>query len=113
MYRIFQPILFLLTIVLFWCLQAAPAESEPMIDFSDTEAVRARRPLLIAHRGGVIAPNAPECSLAAIRLAAEHGYHMVELDAQEAKDGEPVVFHDWTLTRSCGIDKKIRELTSA
>lgn len=83
-----------------------------MIDLSDADAVRTHRPFLIAHRGGVIAPNAPECSLAAIRLAAEHGYHMVELDAQEAKDGEPVVFHDWTLTRSCGVGRKIRALTS-
>ena len=125
MYRIFQPILPLLTILLLWCSQAATAERNerggpptidrgigPMIDLSDADAVRAHRPFLIAHRGGVIAPNAPECSLAAIRLAAEHGYHMVELDAQEAKDGEPVVFHDWTLTRSCGVGKKIRELTS-
>ena len=83
-----------------------------MIDLSDVDAVRVHRPFLIAHRGGVIAPNAPECSFAAIRLAAEHGYHMVELDAQEAKDGEPVVFHDGILTRACGVSKKIRELTS-
>ena len=83
-----------------------------MIDLSDADAVRAHRPFLIAHRGGVIAPDAPECSLAAIRLAAEHGYRMIELDAQEAKDGEPVVFHDRTLTRSCGVSKKIRDLTS-
>jgi glycerophosphoryl diester phosphodiesterase len=84
-----------------------------MIDLSNADAVRAHRPFLIAHRGGVIAPNAPECSLGAIRLAAEHGYHMVELDPQEAKDGEPVVFHDRTLTRSCGIDTKIGDLTSS
>jgi hypothetical protein len=29
-----------------------------MIDLSDANAVRAHRPFLIAHRGGVIAPNA-------------------------------------------------------
>ena len=84
-----------------------------MIDLSDADAVRAHRPFLIAHRGGVIASNAPECSLAAIRLAAERGYRMVELDAQEAKDGEPVVFHDWTLTRACGVNANVRELTSS
>jgi len=37
---------------------------------------------------------------------------MVEIDAQEAKDGEPVVFHDWNLTRACGVAKTIRDLTS-
>ncbi|MBT3603659.1 MAG: glycerophosphodiester phosphodiesterase family protein [Candidatus Latescibacteria bacterium] len=83
-----------------------------MIDLSDTDTVREHSPFLIAHRGGVIAPNAPEGSLAAIRLAAEHGYRMAELDAQETKNGEPVVFHDRTLTRSCGMDTEIRDLTS-
>jgi len=81
-----------------------------MIDLSDANAVRAHRPFLMAHRGGVIAPNAPECSLAAIRLAAAHGYRMVEIDAQETKDGEPVVYHDGTLTRSCGIDSVYEDL---
>ena len=113
MHRIFQPILSLFAIVLLWCSPPTIArEIGSMVDLSDADAVRAYRPFLIAHRGGVIAPNAPECSLAAIRLAAEHGYRMVELDAQEAKDGEPVVFHDWNLTRACGVSQKIRELTS-
>jgi hypothetical protein len=83
-----------------------------MIDFTDTHAVRQLRPFLAAHRGGVIKGDAPECSLPAIRLAAEQGYRMVELDAQESKDGEPVMFHDRTLTRMCGVNEEIRELTS-
>ena len=93
---------------------AAPhaAEDRELIDLTDRGDLSARRPLLIAHRGGVIARNAPECSLAAIRLAAAHGYDMVELDAQEAKDHEPVLFHDWDLLRACGLDKKICHLTS-
>jgi len=121
MIRTFLQILFSSTILL-WCSLAATAETDgtpaidrkakPMIDLSNAEAVRTYRPFLIAHRGGVLAPGAPECSLAAMHLAAEHGYRMVEIDAQEAKDGEPVVYHDRTLTRSCGVDKTIRELTS-
>ena len=70
-----------------------------------------RQPLIVAHKGGVVTPDAPENSLAAIRLAADHRYDMVEIDVQEAKDGEPVVFHDWNLLRNCGIDVAIRDLT--
>ncbi len=123
MYRTFPQILSLLTIFLVWYSQAATAQrNEPpttdkgigtMIDMSDADAVRAHRPFLIAHRGGVITLDSPECSLNAIRLAAERGYRMVEIDARESKDGEPVVFHDRNLMRSCGVDKRIRELTSA
>ena len=88
------------------------AESEH-VDLSDAEAVGVHRPFLVAHRGGVVAPNAPECSLAAIHLAAEHGYRMVELDVQEAKDAEPVVFYDWSLVKGCGIDGTIETLLPA
>ena len=99
--------------LLFWPGHAMWAENGQTIDLSDAKAVRTHRPFLVAHRGGVIAPNAPECSLAAIRLAAEHGYRMVELDVQEAKDGEPVAFHDWSLVRACGIDRTIRDFTAS
>jgi glycerophosphoryl diester phosphodiesterase len=72
--------------------------------------------LLIAHRGGVVGPGAPENSLAAIRGAAEHGYTAVELDVRASKDDQPVLFHgDWsrTLRLSCGVDKAVHELTLA
>ena len=114
-----------LVIFLFWCIPATAIEKLPdegsllhgreighMVDLFDTEAVRAHSPFLVAHRGGVISAESPECSLAAIHLASAHGYRMVEIDAQETADGEAVVFHDRNLTRSCGIDKQIRELTS-
>lgn len=64
-----------------------------LIDLHDRDAVAARRPLLIAHRGGVVTAASPENSGAAIRLAAAHGYDMVELDVRVARDGEPVLFH--------------------
>ena len=85
-----------------------------MIDLGDGSCVQVRRPLLIAHRGGVITPATPENSLAAIRLAAGHGYDMVELDVQQARDEQPVMFHGWdgNLLASCGVDVSIRELTS-
>jgi len=68
---------------------------------NDTAQVRERRPLLIAHRGGVITERSPECSLAAIELAAESGYSMVELDVQSSLDGVPIVFHDRSLLTAC------------
>ena len=71
---------------------------EALFDLRDAAAMAARYPLLVAHRGGVIAPEAPEDSLAAICLAGSRGYDMVELDVTRPKDDEPVLFHDWTGT---------------
>ncbi len=84
-----------------------------LIDLSNAEDVRARRPIIIAHRGGVVDVGSPEGSLKAIRLAAEWGYDMVELDAQETADGHPVSYHDPDLYRSVGLAKKVRDLTLA
>jgi glycerophosphoryl diester phosphodiesterase len=70
----------------------------------------------VAHRGGVIAANAPENSLAAIRLAALHGYDMVELDVRQAKDGALVLFHglgSGSLLADCGVRASVEDLTSA
>jgi len=54
--------------------------------------------------------NVPENSLAAIRLAVENGYG-IEMDVQLSKDGIPVVFHDASLNRMCGVDGKVWEYT--
>lgn len=64
-----------------------------------------------AHRGLHQSHTAsPENSLAAFRLAVEHNYG-IELDVQLTKDKVPVVFHDYSLKRMCGVDKKISALT--
>ena len=91
------------------------ASHDTLIDLRDATVVHARRPLLIAHRGGVIAPNAPENSLAAIRLAAECGYDLVELDVTRSSDGQPVLFHDYhdNLLTNCGLDLQVTALTAA
>jgi len=78
------------------------SHAQSLIDLNDAAQVRERRPLLIAHRGGVITERSPECSLAAIELAAESGYSMVELDVQSSLDGVPIVFHDRSLLTVCG-----------
>jgi hypothetical protein len=85
------------------------------INLRDAGSIRARQPLLVAHRGGVIAANAPENSLGAIQLAAIHGYDMVELDVREARDGEPVLFHGSAgrgLWMDCGVPHFVEELTA-
>lgn len=53
---------------------------------------------------------APENSLAAFKLAIDNNYG-IEFDVQLSKDNIPVVFHDFTLNRVCGVDKKVNELT--
>lgn len=55
-------------------------------------------PLWIAHRGA--GKLAPENTLAAFRLGAEHGYRMFECDAKLAADGVPFLMHDATLGRT-------------
>ncbi|MEZ4869072.1 MAG: glycerophosphodiester phosphodiesterase family protein [Caldilineaceae bacterium] len=88
-----------------------------LIDLHDPAAIAARRPLMIAHRGGVVAPGAPENSRRALELAAEQGYDMVELDLRRAKDGVPVLFHghgnrDGMLV-DCGVAANVEDLTSS
>lgn len=82
-----------------------------MINVRDFDKVRAARPFLVAHRGGVITPESPENTLRAIQLAAEQGYTMAELDVMEAADHEPVLIHDG-LYINCGVNKPTCTLTS-
>ncbi len=63
-----------------------------------------------AHRGLYDNKTVPENSLTAFQKAINHGFGM-ELDLQLSNDGQVVVFHDDTLKRMCGIDKKVNELT--
>jgi len=84
---------------------------DELIDVWDAEMVSARKPLLIAHRGGVVMPGAPECSRMAVKLAANHQYDMVELDVRESQDHHPVVFHDQNMLRACGIDGEISDFS--
>ena len=66
-----------------------------------------------AHRGlHDLEAGVPENSMKAFRLAIEKGFGM-EMDVQLSKDGIPVVFHDATLTRMCGVEKRVNELTLA
>ena len=55
-------------------------------------------PRWIAHRGA--GKLAPENTLAAFRLGAEHGYRMFECDAKLSSDGIVFLMHDATLDRT-------------
>jgi glycerophosphoryl diester phosphodiesterase len=62
-------------------------------------------PRWVAHRGA--GKLAPENTLAAFRLGAQHGYRMFECDVKLSADGVPFLLHDATLqrtTNATGVD---------
>ena len=64
---------------------------------------------MIAHRaGGVLGP---ENTTDGLKLASGHGAYAGEIDVQRTKDGNYVVNHDDTFKRSCGVDKKVSDMT--
>lgn len=69
------------------------------------------RPLIIGHRGA--SALAPENTLAAFRLALEHGADGIELDAKLSLDSQVVVIHDQTVDRTTIGKGKVKELTLA
>ena len=62
-----------------------------------------------AHRGA--SAYAPENTMAAFRLGVALGANGVETDIRRTKDGVPVLFHDETLLRLTGVDKRVADLT--
>ncbi len=67
--------------------------------------------VLYAHRGlHDNETDAPENSMAAFQKAVEAGFG-IELDVQLSKDKVPVVFHDFTLKRICGVEGKVADYT--
>lgn len=64
-----------------------------------------------AHRG-LHSDTVPENSLEAFELACRAG-HGIELDVQLSRDGEVMVFHDYTLVRMTGDERKLCELDAA
>ena len=84
----------------------------PTVVLSDAKSLAERKPLVIAHRGGVVDEDSPECSETAIRRAALAGYDMVELDIRMSKDGQPIVFHDRALRPASDQDGSIESHTA-
>lgn len=71
--------------------------------------VNAFKNCFYAHRGLYDNINLPENSLGAFSRAVDNGYG-IELDVQVTKDFIPIVFHDFSLKRLCGIDKEIEDM---
>jgi len=65
-------------------------------------------PLIVAHRGA--SAFAPENTLFAFEKAIEIGAEGLEFDVQLSKEGRAIVFHDPTLKRLAGINRKVTNL---
>ncbi|GAB2872101.1 glycerophosphodiester phosphodiesterase [Streptomyces mayteni] len=62
-----------------------------------------RGPLIVAHRGA--SGHAPENTLAAVDAADELDTEWVETDVQRTADGELVLMHDTTLSRTTNVEE--------
>lgn len=65
--------------------------------------------IAFAHRGG--SHQHPENSLAAFRHAWNQGFRYLETDVQLTADGVVVAFHDDDLQRTCGMSRRISDMT--
>uniref|UniRef100_A0A7J3ZJ52 Glycerophosphodiester phosphodiesterase n=1 Tax=Fervidicoccus fontis TaxID=683846 RepID=A0A7J3ZJ52_9CREN len=64
---------------------------------------------VVGHRGAPM--HAPENTLRAFREAIAQGADIVECDVRHTKDEVLVVYHDESLSRLVGVDKKVSELS--
>ena len=64
---------------------------------------------IVAHRGA--SQEAPENTLAAIRMGWAQRADAVEIDVHLTRDGEVVAIHDPTLLRTTGKDARVDALT--
>ncbi|WP_042473451.1 glycerophosphoryl diester phosphodiesterase membrane domain-containing protein [Bacillus ndiopicus] len=64
---------------------------------------------VIAHRGFM--ERGVENTMSSLIASAEAGADMVEIDIQQTKDGQFVVFHDATLSRMAGRKETVRQMT--
>lgn len=93
--------------------EVSELKAPTLIDLRDPASLAQEKPILIAHRGGVVNDSSPENSLMGIKLAAERGYNMLEVDIRQAKDGALIAFHDRNLMSDVGIDNSIEEMNTA
>jgi len=68
-------------------------------------------PDLVAHRGW--AARFPENTRSALEGAIGAGARFIEVDVQVSADGHPVLFHDRTLDRLCGVPGAVHQRTLA
>ena len=80
----------------------------PLWMLSRPEAARARVQVL-AHRGA--SAYAPENTMSAFKLAIEQRADWLEMDVQQTRDGQLVVFHDLRMDRTTNGSGALRDLT--
>lgn len=68
-------------------------------------------PRVFAHRGA--SACAPENTLASFRLAREQGAPYLEMDIHLSADGEPVIIHDNSVSRTTGRRGRVENMTLA
>jgi len=64
--------------------------------------------IIVAHRGA--SHEAPENTMASVKLAWQQDADAVEVDVHLSKDNQIVVIHDYNANRTGGLDKKIKDL---
>ncbi|MBQ3419032.1 MAG: hypothetical protein IJH31_02735 [Erysipelotrichaceae bacterium] len=96
-------IIILVVLIVFYLLSIKPNTSRK-------QALKAYEQVYICHRGFYDNDKVPENSLVAFKKAVENNYG-IELDVQLTLDDKLVVFHDVSLKRMTGIDKKLCECT--
>ncbi len=67
-------------------------------------------PQLVAHRG--YPEHYPENTLVGLAAAIQAGARFVEIDLQLTSDQTPVLLHDRSLARVCGVDTAVHQLTA-
>ncbi len=67
-------------------------------------------PIPFAHRGGT--SEAPENTMPAFEHAVSLGFRYLETDVHLSADGVLMAFHDPDLSRTCGVDGTIAEMTA-
>ncbi|MFQ6021995.1 MAG: glycerophosphodiester phosphodiesterase family protein [Acidiferrobacterales bacterium] len=67
------------------------------------------RPQLVAHRG--YPEHYPENTLIGIEAAIRAGARLIEVDIQFSADEVPVLFHDRTLQRVCGVKGTVHHMS--
>lgn len=84
-------------------LLAVTAFSLVMGVFTSNRAIEAVE--IVGHRGASY--DAPENTLASVKLAWKRGADAVEIDVYLSKDGRIVAIHDETTKRTAGVDRKV------
>lgn len=102
--RIFVSVISALVLLCFSGLTAQVLDGK-----ADLNIQFVRNTEITAHRGA--SAHYPENTMSAFEGAKNFKADWIELDVQQTKDREIIVFHDYNLSRITGLNKEISELT--